>query len=120
PSQTRDLAHALLATGFHPASSWQPPHDNVASFAALLPACRGIHRCGSAALDACMVADGTYDGYWERKLSIWDTAGAAAIALAAGARITNLRGGPPELAIGHVVISNGLIHDALVAALQTQ
>ena len=117
PSQTRELSQALLATGFHPASHWQPPHDNVDSFAALLPACRGIRRCGSAALDVCLVAEGTYDGYWERKLSIWDTAAAAAIALAAGARITDLAGGPPELAIGHLVISNGLIHDALVAAL---
>ena len=62
-STTAELAHALLATGFHPASSWQPPHDNLGSFAALLPKVRGIRRCGSAALDVCMVADGTYDAY---------------------------------------------------------
>jgi myo-inositol-1(or 4)-monophosphatase len=117
-SATRELSQALLATGFHPASQWQPPHDNLGSFGALLPQCRGIRRCGSAALDACMVADGTYDAYWERKLSIWDCAAAAAIALAAGARITNLAGGPVELSIGHLVVSNGHVHDAIVAALR--
>jgi myo-inositol-1(or 4)-monophosphatase len=115
---TRELSQALLSTGFHPASSWQPPHDNIGSFAALLPRCRGIRRCGSAALDVCMVADGTYDAYWERKLSIWDSAAGAAIALAAGARITDLAGGPVDLSIGHLVVSNGHLHDALVAALR--
>lgn len=117
-SATRELRNALLATGFHPASQWQPPHDNLGSFAALLPECRGVRRCGSAALDVCNVADGTYDAYWERKLSVWDSAAGAAIALAAGARITNLSGGPVDLSVGHLVVSNGLIHDVVLAALR--
>jgi myo-inositol-1(or 4)-monophosphatase len=117
-STTHALSQALLATGFHPASQWHAPDDNLGSFAALLPHCRGVRRCGSAALDVCMVADGTYDAYWERKLSIWDSAAAAAIALAAGAHITNLAGGPVDLAVGHLVVSNGLVHDEIVAALR--
>ncbi len=68
-------------------------------------------------MDLCMVADGTYDGYWERSLKGWDTAAASAIVLAAGGRITALSGGPPNYHIGHVVASNGLIHDELVAIL---
>lgn len=116
-SQTRELAHALLATGFHPKSQRMAPHDNLSSFGRLLPEVRGIRRCGSAAMDLCMVADGTYDAYWERALNAWDTAAGAAIALAAGARITDLHGGAPDLAIGHIVVSNGHLHDALLARL---
>ena len=64
-----------------------------------------------------MVADGTYDAYWERALSAWDTVGGAAIVLAAGGRITDLRGQRPDLSIGHIVASNGRVHDALLALL---
>jgi myo-inositol-1(or 4)-monophosphatase len=117
-SQTRALADALLATGFHPQALAQgAPHDNLASFARVLPQVRGVRRCGSAALDLCMVADGTYDAYWERALSAWDTAAGAAIVLAAGGRITDLRGGPVDLSRGHLIASNGHVHDELVALL---
>lgn len=116
-SATRALPEALLATGFHPKSQRMPPHDNLGSFGVVLPEVRGIRRCGSAAIDLCMVADGSYDAYWERALNAWDIAAAAAIALAAGARITDLRGQPPDLSIGHILASNGLIHDALLALL---
>ena len=116
-SETRTLADALLGTGFHPRSQGSPPHDNIGSFATILPETRGIRRCGSAAIDACMVADGTYDAYWERLLNSWDVAGGAAIALAAGARLSNLRGDPADLHIGHVLLSNGHVHDELLALL---
>lgn len=111
------LSNALLATGFHPRSQGSPPHDNLGSFATILPATRGIRRCGSAAIDACMVADGTYDAYWERLLNTWDIAGGAAITLAAGGRLSNLRGGAPDLSAGHVLLSNGLVHDAVLELL---
>jgi myo-inositol-1(or 4)-monophosphatase len=116
-STSRTLSEALVGTGFHPKSQRMTPHDNVSSFARILPEVRGIRRCGSAAIDLCMVADGTYTAYWERALSAWDIAAAAAIALAAGARITNLRGDTPDLAIGHVLASNGHVHEALLALM---
>jgi myo-inositol-1(or 4)-monophosphatase len=116
-SATRELSAAMLATGFHPKSQRKPPHDNLGSFVSILPEARGIRRCGSAAMDLCMVADGTYDAYWERALSAWDTVGGAAIVLAAGGRITDLHGQRPDLSIGHLVASNGRVHDALLALL---
>jgi myo-inositol-1(or 4)-monophosphatase len=64
-----------------------------------------------------MVADGTYDAYWERKLAAWDTAAGAAIVLAAGGTITNLAGAAPDLTIGHIAVSNGRLHPALLALL---
>jgi myo-inositol-1(or 4)-monophosphatase len=116
-SDTRALSQALIATGFHPRSQGSPPHDNIGSFATILPATRGIRRCGSAAIDACMVADGTYDAYWERLLNTWDVAGGAALVLAAGGRLTDLRGAPADLSVGHVLLSNGHVHDELLALL---
>ena len=78
---------------------------------------QGIRRDGSAALDCCFVADGTFDGYWERRLHPWDVVAGCAIALAAGARLTSMNGGPADLTTGHIALTNGRIHDALVALL---
>jgi myo-inositol-1(or 4)-monophosphatase len=116
-SDTLVLSEALISTGFHPMSAQSRPGDNVDSFRRVLPHVRGIRRCGAAALDLCMVADGTYDAYWERRLNAWDTAAGAAIVLAAGGTVTNLSGAPADLSIGHVLASNGHVHEAVLALL---
>jgi len=116
-SATSRLTDALIATGF-PAMREHAPANNFASFTAVKRAAQGVRRCGSAAMDLCMVADGTYDGYWERSLKAWDTVAASAIVLAAGGRITALSGGQRNYHIGHVVASNGLIHDELLTILK--
>lgn len=115
-STTGNLAHALIGTGFPPDRT-RAPDNNFDSFTRVKKAAQGVRRCGSAAIDLCLVADGTYDAYWERRLHLWDLAAAGAVALAAGARITALDGGPPEYRIGHVAASNGRFHDALVAEI---
>jgi len=116
-SATRELAASFVGTGFHPQSRGKAPHDNLSSFSNVMQAVRDVRRCGSAAMDLCMVADGTFDAYWERMLHPWDLMGGAAIVLAAGGRITHLEGGPPDLRKGHLLASNGLIHDDLRALL---
>lgn len=113
-SAESDLSRSLLATGF-------PPNRDRADFATFERVKRraqGIRRCGSAALDCCLVADGTYDGYWESALHVWDIAAGAAIALGAGARLSSLDGTPPNLTEGNLVLTNGRIHDALVALVR--
>jgi myo-inositol-1(or 4)-monophosphatase len=115
-SDTGALEDSLVATGF-PRERDRHPDDNFATFIRVKRAALGVRRCGSAAVDLCMVADGTYDGFWERRLSAWDTVAGAAIALAAGARVTALDGGTPDYAIGHLVASNGRIHDALLRTI---
>jgi myo-inositol-1(or 4)-monophosphatase len=119
-SVTREatLSDALVSTGFLPVMRrLGHPEDNLAAFCRVAPHVRDIRRCGSAALDLCMVADGSYDAYWERRLGAWDVAAGSAIVLAAGGRLTNLKGGPYDLDNGYVLASNGLIHDDLVALL---
>jgi myo-inositol-1(or 4)-monophosphatase len=65
-------------------------------------------------MDCCFVADGTYEGYWERAVHAWDIAAGCSIALAAGARLTALDGGRADLTKGHIVLTNGRIHDELL------
>jgi myo-inositol-1(or 4)-monophosphatase len=116
-SETDSLERALVGTGF-PVDRSRTPGNNFDSFVRVKRAAQAVRRCGSAAIDLCLVGDGTYDGYWERHLHVWDLAGAAAFALAAGAQITALDGSPPDYTVGHVIASNGRFHEALVAAVQ--
>jgi myo-inositol-1(or 4)-monophosphatase len=117
-STTQSLQSALIATGFHPQVLQRKESDHPESFRRVLGAgVHGIRICGSAALDLCLVADGTYDAYWEGHLHAWDTVAGAAIVTAAGGQITDLKGGKPNLAIGHIAVSNGAIHDQLLALL---
>jgi myo-inositol-1(or 4)-monophosphatase len=116
-SPVAELRRALVATGFPPDRE-TAPQNNFDSFQSVKRRAQAVRRCGSAAMDLCMVGDGTYEGYWERRLHSWDAAAACAVVIAAGGRITSLTGGPPDYHVGHIVASNGLIHDALVAAVQ--
>jgi myo-inositol-1(or 4)-monophosphatase len=115
-SGTASLPDALIATGFPPVRD-DTVASNFASFIAVKRAAQAVRRCGSAAMDLCLVGDGTYDGYWERRLHVWDCAAASAIVLAAGGTITALDGGPADYHKGHIVASNGLLHDALLDAI---
>jgi myo-inositol-1(or 4)-monophosphatase len=113
-SETEQLEEALVATGF-PTDRETAPGNNFDSFVRVKKVAQGVRRCGAAAIDMCLVADGTYDGYWERRLHAWDLAAGAAVLLAAGGKLTGLDGGPANLRVGHVIASNGKIHAALQA-----
>jgi len=112
-SNTNALEHALVATGF-PSDRSQASSNNFEAFTCVKPRVRGIRRCGSAALDLCLVADGTYDAYWERRLSAWDVMAGSAVVLAAGGQLSSLTGSAPDLSVGHLLASNGRIHRDLL------
>lgn len=114
-TQSTELSQCLLASGFAPDQREASRQRNLQNYAQALARARGIRRCGSAALDLAMTADGTYDGYWEMALHSWDTVGGGAIALGAGARITDLAGGPVDWDIGYLCVTNGHIHDELLS-----
>lgn len=116
-SSTDSLQDAMLGTGFPPVGRQDPLENNISAFGRMKLLAQSIRRCGSAALDCCLVADGTYDAYWERALHSWDLMGGCAIALAAGARLTSLSGGKPDLSRGHIVLSNGRVHDQITAVV---
>jgi myo-inositol-1(or 4)-monophosphatase len=57
---------------------------------------RGFRLCGSAAIELCMVADGTYDVYWSPALNPWDICAGGALLLGAGGHWQR-RGAPGPL-----------------------
>ncbi len=79
------LAERLIGTGF----SYDPALRALqgAAVARLLPQVRDVRRMGSAALDLCFVAQGSFDGYVEEGTHLWDRAAGGLIARAAGARV---------------------------------
>lgn len=112
-SRTPRLYEALVATGF-PTNRDREPDSNLATFVSVIKSARGVRRCGTAAVDLCFVADGTYDAYWERKLNGWDVTAGSAVVLSAGGMLTALDGGPVDLTVGRLVASNGLVHAELL------
>ncbi|WP_427004219.1 inositol monophosphatase family protein [Pseudarthrobacter sp. H2] len=90
----------ILATGF----SYDPAvrAEQAASLAGIMEGFADVRRLGSAALDLCLVADGTHDAYGELGLNEHDFAAGALIAEEAGCwvrrpRLTSpLAGGPSD------------------------
>ncbi|HJK94483.1 MAG TPA: inositol monophosphatase family protein, partial [Polyangiaceae bacterium LLY-WYZ-15_(1-7)] len=101
-SERATLEDALCATGF-PYDRWTAEDDNLREHRAFLKRTRGIRRCGSAAIDLCLVADGTYDLYWEQRLSPWDMAAGACLVAEAGGTLTDYDGGPADPRTGRLV-----------------
>lgn len=116
-SATSELIEALLVTGF-PYDVQQDPEPYMKVFSAFISRARAVRRLGSAAIDLCYVAAGRMDGFWEAKLNPWDTRGGALIVQEAGGRVTGMDGKPWRPSDGHILASNGLLHDAMLQILQ--
>ena len=110
------LGDALCATGFG-YDVVGTLNDNVDEFRAVQTRSRGVRRCGAASLDLALVADGTYDAYWEFMLQPWDMAAGSALVVAAGGRTSSISGTEIDVQSGAVLASNGLVHDALLTTI---
>jgi len=110
------LEEALCATGF-PYDRWSNPDNNHAELALFLKRARGIRRCGAASIDLCLVADGTYDIYWEQGLNAWDMCAGALLILEAGGQLSTYEGLGADPRTGKLVASNGLLHEAAVRTI---
>jgi myo-inositol-1(or 4)-monophosphatase len=111
-SRRDQLEEALCATGF-PYDRWTND-NNHAELALFLRRARGVRRCGSAAIDLCLVADGTYDIYWEKALNAWDMCAGALIVAEAGGRLSGYEGEPADPRSGKLIATNGLLHQDAV------
>lgn len=83
-SETERLEHAVVSVG------------SLEQLEQLAGRVRGFRLCGSAAIELCMVADGSYDAYWSPALNGWDTCAGSAILLGAGG-LWQRRGQPGAL-----------------------
>lgn len=109
-STLSDQNRIMLATGF-PFRARHMLEMYLKSFAIFFNRSRGLRRCGSAALDLAYVAAGRVDGFWELTLSPWDIAAGVLLVEEAGGRVTDFFGGRTYLKSGHIIVTNGLLHD---------
>jgi len=110
-SATTELSEALIVTGFDTASMQAQEYDH---FRTILNVTQGVRRFGSAAGELAMVAAGQFDAFFERQLSVWDTAAGVKIVEEAGGEVTRIKaldGKNSEM----VLASNEAIHQDLVA-----
>ena len=115
-SSAERLVDAMLVTGF-PYDVHGRVDEIVGLFAAFIGQARAVRRLGSAALDLCWVAAGRMDGFWEADLKPWDIAGAALVVAEAGGRVTKTDGSPFSSRGGHVLASNGHLHEAMLGVI---
>jgi len=110
------VLESMLVTGF-PYNVHQKADEFLQVFGRLLKQARAIRRLGSAAIDICWVAAGRMDGFWEASLKPWDTRAAALILEEAGGRVTGMDGTPWDPDGGHILATNGLIHDEMLRVI---
>lgn len=113
---TAELEDALLVTGF--------PYDRrdhvdfyLQYFKEFLLKARDVRRFGSAALDLAYVAAGRFDGFWEWKLSPWDTAAGWLLVEEAGGCVSDFDGGPYDPWAPRILACGQRLHAPMVAAL---
>ena len=115
-STTKTLIDAMLVTGF-PYDIHSRIEEIVGLFGAFVGRARAVRRLGSAAIDLCYIAAGRMDGFWESDLKPWDIAGGALIVAEAGGRVTNMDGSAFASRGGHLLATNGLLHDAMLQVI---
>ncbi len=115
-SRLSESNRILLGTGF-PFRARHLLDVYLKSFALFFNRSRGVRRGGAAALDLAYVAAGRLDGFWELTLSPWDIAAGVLLVEEAGGRVTDFFGGRTFLETGHVIVSNGLLHDWMLEGI---
>jgi len=116
-SARHKMIESIFATGL-PFGGRADLPETLKDLARLLPACAGVRRFGSAALDLAYVAAGRYDGFWERRLNAWDMAAGLVIVREAGGFVEPLREGGDILADGEVICGNEAIFPAFAKAIR--
>ncbi len=116
-SDDEDLETSLIATGF-PYTSSSIETDLafvIRNLETILPKCQDIRRLGSAAIDLCMVARGTYEGYYEINLKSWDVSAGIIILKEAGGKVSNHLGEEYDMFKDKcIVATNSKIHKELL------
>ncbi|WP_415919966.1 inositol monophosphatase family protein [Tateyamaria sp. SN6-1] len=111
------MIEGLFATGL-PFGGRADLPETLQELARVLPACSGVRRFGSAALDLAYVAAGRYDGYWERRLNAWDIAAGLLIVREAGALVEPITEGADPLDDGQVICGTEALFAPLAKAVR--
>lgn len=111
------LIESIFATGLPFAGRADLP-ESLQDLARLLPACAGVRRFGSAALDMAYVASGRYDGFWERRLQPWDLAAGIIIVQEAGGLAEALNPTDNIVEAGEVICANEPIFESFAKVIR--
>lgn len=115
-SKTEKLSQSLLATGF-PYDIRTSKENNLNYFNRFALKAQAIRRTGSAALDLCYLATGRFDGFWELKLSPWDTAAGILMIFEAGGKISDFSGRKFDIFSKKLLATNGKIHKQMLKVI---
>lgn len=116
-SKTRELADALVATGF-PFKQFGQLEAYLAMLKDVVQKSAGVRRPGAASLDLCYVAAGRFDAYWELGLKPWDIAAGSLLVQEAGGLVTDLLGEGDYLSSGDVVAGSPKVMGQLLQVLK--
>jgi myo-inositol-1(or 4)-monophosphatase len=118
-SPTDTLNSALFGTGI-PFGQMAHIDEHAADIARLVPHCAGVRRMGAASLDLAYVAAGRLDGFWERRLNLWDIAAGLVLLREAGATVTGWEHDERPEDTGTVVTATPSLFSAFTACLGVQ
>jgi myo-inositol-1(or 4)-monophosphatase len=111
--QARQPKHAIVTTGFpfrnkHRLTRYRTVFDSA------IQVFEDLRRVGAAALDLSWTAAGTFDGYFELGLGLWDLTAGASLVTEMGGVVTDWTGGDGWIESGDVFAGPPAIHAALL------
>lgn len=115
-SGNMDLEKSLLVTGF-PYNIKDNPDNAIERFSRFLTNSRGVRRLGSAAIDLCYVANGTFDGFWEVNLQPWDMAAGILLVAEADGLVSNFQNEKIDIFSKQLLATNGKVHERMIEVL---
>jgi|TARA_B110000967_G_scaffold43186_1_gene43339 myo-inositol-1(or 4)-monophosphatase len=116
-SGRRTMSDCVFATGLPSAGCSDLP-QTLMDLAQILPVSAGIRNLGAPALDLAYVAAGRVDGFWERRLKVWDMAAGLIILKEAGGFSESIHPGENSLEDGTLIAANDQIFTQLAKAVR--
>ncbi len=108
-----DLETAVIVTGIP--HRGKPDHERyLRELSRVMKEAAGIRRTGAASIDLAWVAQGRFDGYWERNIQAWDMAAGVVLVREAGGFVSGADGRQDMLKTGAIVCGNEAVHRALL------
>ncbi|MCB1177846.1 MAG: inositol monophosphatase [Leptospiraceae bacterium] len=116
-SKINTIDRSILISSF-PTNRKSIMREIISEISAFVKSGRSVRRTGSIVLDLCWIAEGKFDGLWERDVRIFDAAAAGIILAEAGGKLTDFYGEPsPNYPTG-IIASNGHIHPQITEILK--
>lgn len=113
----KELSECIFITEVFPKGSGVSRKQGYQRYRNVLNTSRSLRRLGSAALDMCYVANGTFDGFWQSKIYPWDFCAAYKICELSNTKVTDLLGQKFNPLQSSVLVARPAIHNKLSQAL---